>query len=353
MFPKPFHIPLSFLCFPSPISPFLPSHSLSGPFHTTSPIKSVLPLFHTIYTIPTWKAYQISPLLWLPHIYTSLSIQSTNWHNLIANRNLFLKRNLPFQNERTIPGGIILLIGKLLFFSWITQTPTLQRQQSNTVLKSNQSANTSICTHHNHHILHFVCFVWETFASACSSHAPVGQTAQIHMIPIQWLCDEGPATKIHWLKKYHEIAYHVDSRWKAQEAIVGTTRFGQKAIKHTHALFPFSACFEVKVCCLFVECLFLQGLNEIGDKWVKCNSRSCSILQMGLNQLQPAWPHLFKLVSGRCYSVLTSSSHNDPQLHWSSQLCTDQDKALRDVAMMQIVPLTRAKMMQQCTLCQL
>ena len=88
----------------------------------------------------------------------------------------------------------------------------------------------------------------------------------------------------------------------------------------THARFPFSVCFEVKV-----ECLFLQGLNEIGDKWVKCNSRSCSILQMGLNQLQPAWPHLFKLVSGRCYSVQTSSSHNDPQLHWSCLLCTDQD----------------------------
>ena len=102
MFPKPLHTPLSFLS-PSPISPFLPSHSLSGPFHTSSPIKSVLTLFHTIhtiYTIPTSKAYQISPLLWLPHIYTSLSIQSTSWHNLIANRNLFLKRNLPFQNER-------------------------------------------------------------------------------------------------------------------------------------------------------------------------------------------------------------------------------------------------------------
>ena len=142
---------------PSPISPFLPSHSLSGPFHTSSPIKSVLPLFHTIhtiYTIPTSKAYQISPLLWLPHIYTSLSIQSTNWHNLIANRNLFLKRNLPFQNERTIPGGIILLIGKLLFYSWITQTPTLQRQQSNSELKSNQSSIRNISTHPYHHILH-------------------------------------------------------------------------------------------------------------------------------------------------------------------------------------------------------
>ena len=161
------------------------------------------------------------------------------------------------------------------------------------------------------------------------------------------------ATKIHWLKKYHEIAYHIGWRgslyWKVQEAIAGTTRFGQKAIKHIHARFPFFVCFEVKV-----ECLFPRGLNEIGDKWVKCNSRSCSILQMGLNQLQPAWPHLFKLVSGRCYSVQTSSSHNDPQLHWSSLLlCTDQDRALRDVAMMQIVPLTRAKMMQQCTLCQL
>ena len=135
------------------------------------------------------------------------------------------------------------------------------------------------------------------------------------------------ATKIHWLKKYHEIVYHVDWRgslhWKVQEAIVGTTRFGQKAIKRIHARFPFSVCFEVKV-----ECLFLQGLSEIGDKWVKCNSRSCSILQMGLNQLQPAWPHLFKLVSGRCYSVQITSSHNDPQLHWSRLLCTDQNRQI-------------------------
>ena len=212
MFPKPLHTPLSFLS-PSPISPFLPSHSLSGPFHTSSPIKSVLPLFHTIqtiYTIPTSKAYQISPLLWLPHIYTSLSIQSTNWHNLIANRNLFLKRNLPFQNERTIPGGIILLIGKLLFYSWITQTATLQRQQSNSVPKS---ARGNISTHPNHHILH-LCALHEKHLLLRAVHMHPWVRQQIHMIPIQWLCDEGPATKIHWLKKYHEIGYYVDVDWR-------------------------------------------------------------------------------------------------------------------------------------------
>ena len=117
------------------------------------------------------------------------------------------------------------------------------------------------------------------------------------------------ATKIHWLKKYHQIRLEGISRLKGTG---GDSWYNQVWTKshQTHARFPFSVCFEVKV-----ECLFHRGLNEIGDKWVKCNSRSCSILQMGLNQLQPAWPHLFKLVSGRCYSVQISSPHNDAKLH--------------------------------------
>ena len=65
-----------------------------------------------------------------------------------------LKGTCHFRTRDTIPGKIILLIGKLLFFIWITQPPTLQRQQSNSVLKSNQSARRNIFTHPNHHILH-------------------------------------------------------------------------------------------------------------------------------------------------------------------------------------------------------
>ena len=56
---------------PSPISPFLPSHSLSGPFHTSSPIKSVLPLFHTIHTIYTIPPQRLikSALCYDSHIF--------------------------------------------------------------------------------------------------------------------------------------------------------------------------------------------------------------------------------------------------------------------------------------------
>ena len=188
------HLPSLHFCPPTPSPVLFTPQALSNQSSHYSILFILFPLFHTIhtiYTIPTSKAYQISPLLWLPHIYTSLSIQSTSWHNLIANRNLFLKRNLPFQNERTIPGRIILLIGKLLFFIWITQPPTLQRQQSNSVLKSNQSARRNIFTHPNHHILHLrALHEKHLLLRAVHMHPWVRQ--QIHMIPIQWLCDEGP-----------------------------------------------------------------------------------------------------------------------------------------------------------------
>ena len=172
-----------------------------------------------------------------------------------------------------------------------------------------------------------MCFAWEPFVTACSSHAPVGQTADSH----------DPNTMIVWWRAGHQNPLVKDISWNSilegispLKGTVGDSWYNQVWLEshqtHTCSLsllrLPWSES------CLFAECLFLQGLNEIGDKWVKCNSRSCSILQMGLNQLQPAWPHLFKLVSRRCYSVQISSSHNDPQLHRSCMLCTDQDRQI-------------------------